>query len=189
MRMKRIGIILMIFVCLFLGACSMSNSKDTSGGVDTTMSAVKVGEISDAFAASNGQIVGSSKFEDESATITGGLNDSLLDSSAKVMVTPKGNIEGVIYSFIIEKDKSHQESLIEAQNDYVALQHVVAAVDGTEGFAGDLDLPDDFISDFLNVETNSLEKHYGGNFGDDVMQDISFNDDMIRIAIGHRSKG
>jgi hypothetical protein len=185
---KKVFVLMLAFVCLLLGGCS-ANADEKAEEKSLDAVSVKIGEINDAFSSSGGRTEELHIYSDKSAEIEGYLDKNSLDSFADVGVTSKGNIEGVRYCFIIEEKPSHQEALIKVQSDYELLQKVVSGIKGTDGLAGDISLPDDFVDDFVTSSSDHLDKHYGGALDDDFMQDISFDDGMLVVSVGHKSRG
>lgn len=181
--------ILMCFSFIF-GGCSLTGAnKNVSDENFSDAVSEKIKEINDAFVTSRGRTEELHIYSDKSASIEGYPDKDSFNGFAEVHITSKGNIEGLTYSFVVEEKQSHQEALINVQSDYESLQGILSKVSGTDALAAERFLPDDFIEDFLATESDSLDKHYGGNLDDNLMWDISFTDGVIKVSIGHRSRG
>ena len=150
---------------------------------------VKVGEINDVFSSSGGRTEELHIYSDRSAEIEGYLDKDTFDSFVELSITKNGAVEGATYTFIIKEKESHQEALERVQSDYESLCQVVNTIEGAEGLSSSTTLPSDFIDDFVKTENNSLTKHYGGDLDKEYMQDISFNDNLLKISVGHQSRG
>ena len=189
---KNLFLAITILMCFsfILGGCSLADAnKDASDEDFSGVVSERIKEINDVFVASGGRTEELHRYLDKSASIEGYPDMDSFNGFAEVHITSKGNIEGLTYSFIVDENQSHQEALINVQSDYESLQNILCNVSGMGTLADERFLPDDFVNDFLATESNSLDKHYGGNLDDKLMWDISFTDGVIKVSIGHRSKG
>lgn len=188
---KKLVMIMAVLACLILAGCSLVDvdKGDTSDKDFSQIVSEKAKEIDDVFVSSGGRTEELHKYLDKSASIEGYPDKDSFNGFAEVHITSKGNIEGVTYSFAVDKNQSHQEALINVQSDYESLQGILSKVSGMDALVAERFLPDDFVEDFLATEGDSLDKHYGGNLDDNLMWDISFTDGVIKVSIGHRSRG
>lgn len=189
---KNVFLVITILMCLsfILGGCSSADAnKDASDEDFSGVVSERIKEINDVFVASGGRTEELHRYSDKSASIEGYADTDSFNGFVEVHITSRGNIEGLTYSFIVDENQSHQEALINVQSDYESLQGILSKVNGMDALAAERFLPDDFVEDFLATESDSLDKHYGGNLDDNLMWDISFTDGVIKVSIGHRSRG
>lgn len=189
---KNLFLVITILMCcsFILGGCSLTDANEDSSDEDFSgIVSERIKEINDVFVASGGRTEELHRYLDKSASIEGYADTDSFNGCAEVHITSRGNIEGLTYSFIVDENQSHQEALINVQSDYESLQGILSKISGMDTLAAERFLPDDFVEDFLATESDSLDKHYGGNLDDNLMWDISFTDGVIKISIGHRSRG
>lgn len=190
LSMKKLIILSFVVLSFFLGGCSLIVDERIAADADSSDAvSVKVGEINDVFSSSGGRTEELHIYSDRSAEIEGYLDKDTFDSFVELSITKNGAVEGATYTFIIKEKESHQEALERVQSDYESLCQVVNTIEGAEGLSSSTTLPSDFIDDFVKTENNALTKHYGGDLDEEYMQDISFNDNLLKISVGHQSRG